>query len=98
MSRKPIARLTVNEARATLKQLYIETTIANPGEVAPVRWVSEMHQALRSIAAREDVQRLRLDGLHQISASYLHRRVAQILDEFDHLVANNPRLHDVSPR
>lgn len=90
--------MTIDEARATLEQLCIDTAIEDPGAAASPHRVREMHQALRSVAAREDVQRLRLDGMHEISVSYLHRRVMQILDEFACLVADNPRLQDDPPR
>lgn len=94
MVRKPMITLTIDEAQDLLEQLCIDTACGEPGQAAPPVWIGQMHQALRSIASREDLQRLRLDGMHEVSQSYLNRRIEQILAEFDQLVADNPHLHD----
>lgn len=89
MRRKP--SMSLAEARAALEQLRDETSAANPFQTAPPYWIAEMHRALRAIAPQEEVQRRRLDGLLGINMAYLHKRVQTILNDFDQIVAENPR-------
>lgn len=96
MRRKP--PMTVLEARATLEQLQEMTAAANPYHPAPPYWIAEMHRALRAIAPRDEVQRRRIDGLAGINMAFLHKRVRDLLDDFDRLVADNPRLQPLHAR
>jgi hypothetical protein len=88
--------MSVSEARSTLEQLREDTAAADPQHPAPPFWIAEMHRALRAVAPQEEVQRRRVDGLPGINMAYLHKRVQAILNDFDTLVAENPRLQ--SPR
>lgn len=89
MRRKPPMSLV--QARMTLEQLRDDTSAADPFQSAPPFWIAEMHRALRAIAPQEEVQRRRLDGLLGINMAYLHKRVLAILNDFDQIVAENPR-------
>ena len=89
MRRKP--PLSLSEARVTLEQLRDGTLAADPLQPAPPFWIAEMHRALRAIAPQDEVQRLRLDGLLGINMAFLHKRVQIILNDFDQIVAENPR-------
>jgi hypothetical protein len=89
MRRKP--PMSLKEARETLEQLRDDTFAADPLKAAPPYWIAEMHRALRAIAPQEEVQRRRLDGLPGINMAYLHKRVLTILNDFDQIVAENPR-------
>ena len=90
MRRKP--PMSLIEARATLERLRDGTSAADPFQPAPPLWIAEMHRALRAIAPQDEVQRRRLDGLLGINMAYLHKRVQAILNDFDQIVAENPRL------
>ena len=96
MRRKP--PMSVLEARVTLEHLLDETAAADPNHPAPPFWIAEMHRALRAIAPQDEVQRRRVDGLPGINMAYLHKRVLAILNDFDKLVAENPRLQVPSVR
>ena len=96
MRRKP--PMSVVEARATLESLREQTAAADPLQPAPPFWIAEMHRALRTIALPDEVRSRRIDGLLGVNMGYLHKRVQAILDDFDRLVAENPRLQVQSVR
>lgn len=85
------ATMGITEARATLERLREITGKADPYQLAPPRWIAEMHDALKAVVSRENVQRYRLDGLQGVNMGYMHRRVGTVLEEFDGLVMEPSR-------
>lgn len=85
------ATMSVAEARTALKRLQENVAAADPHQPASPGWIKEMHDALKAVASRENVQRYRLDGLQGVNMAYLHHRVQTLLLEFENLAANPPR-------
>jgi hypothetical protein len=91
MHRKPTVAMSAAEARSALERLQVQSAQVDPSQAAPVSMIAELHTVLKAITARENVQRYRLDGLHGVNMTYLHRRVGTVLEEFDRLVMEPPR-------
>lgn len=87
------ARMSTAEARDVVERLHEGTQQNSPYHPAPPDWIAELHQVIEAIAPLPRRSRYRMDRLAGIDMAYLHRRVVQVLEDFDHLVAENPRLH-----
>lgn len=74
-------------ARLVLEDLHHLSSLAEPTLAAPPEWIERLESALQVIASPADQRRFRLDGLHCITTDYVHRHVAAVLRQFDHLVA-----------
>ena len=85
------------EARAKLEQLHAETAAADPFQPAPPIWIVELHRALNAFAAREQLQRFRLDGVQGVNMAYLHRQVSGVLRVLDRQVTQEPPLKLLAP-
>lgn len=82
-----IPRMSIEEARISLERLRDITHFGDPYQLAPVRWLAELHAILDVIATREAQRVYRLDHLTGVHVGYLHQRVLDVLRDFDRLVA-----------
>jgi hypothetical protein len=85
-------KMTVEEARTTLETLYAASQAADPSVLAPTDWIKHLHTAGRVVATRDVQYRYRVDGILGVTIGHLSRRVTTLLDDFDGLVEDNPRL------
>jgi hypothetical protein len=74
-------------ARLVLEDLRQLSRDADPTLAAPLDWIARLESVLRIIATPADQRRYRIDGLHNVTTDYLHRRAAAVLQQFDRLVA-----------
>jgi hypothetical protein len=57
MTQTHAATMSTDEARATLKRLRETTSLADPDQGEPPRWLAEPHEVTGLTASRDDVQR-----------------------------------------
>lgn len=79
-------------SRSMLERIRDAMAQGDPFAAAPNADIATLHEVITFIVAPEDQPRYRLNGLHGVNRQYLRKHVEGVLREFDHLVANNPRL------
>jgi hypothetical protein len=57
MTQTHAATMSTDEAWATLKRLRETTSLADPDQGEPPRWLAEPHEVTGLTASRDDVQR-----------------------------------------
>ncbi len=82
-----VPQMSLQEAHASLERLSAITQGGDLYQLAPQRWMTELHTILDVIATREAQRGYRLDHLTGVNMGYLHQRVLDILRDFHQLVA-----------